>query len=215
MSRYSRQIRIDAARRRIEDSPLPLTWFDFFKRGSLPFQVIAAVASAAALVIIAVYINNPAVNAIPFDTLRNTVTGYCVTFAVLSVFSAALAILLFRKLSELTVGAYRLTLINLIYTVTYGLSKITIGRFFLLVVSEQSTAEYEASLFTFMMLLLTSWAIVNFIYFRNRRYLFQSCALRPDCFKTAEKIYTCRFCPYCGAKLAENSTLCDKCGKNL
>lgn len=206
-----RELRISSAKRRLDTSPLPLKWFKFFKWVVIAAHIIMGGISAITSIVSFFAAKAPDVQAALPSDLLNLYSVYCIICVALAAADIVLAVFLFRKLSELTPGAYTFLKFYIIFIWVYNVASEALAEYFkALMFPEQYTANIIgvvaiSAIFAFV------WVALNLVYFSKRRYLFYD--QDPD--EAPRVVYTDRFCPYCAAELSENSSFCDKCGKNL
>ncbi len=206
-----REARINSARRRLDSSPLPLKWFKFFKWVVITAHIIMGGISAITSIVSLFAAKAPDVQAaLPADLL-NLYSLYCIICVALAIADIVLAVFLFRKLSELTPGAYTFLKVYIIFVWVYNVASEALAEYFKARMFPDAYTDNIFGVVAISAVFAFIWVALNLVYFSKRRYLFYD--EDPD--EAPRVVYTDRFCPYCGAELSENSSFCDKCGKNL
>ena len=205
------EAKINVAKRRLETSPLPLKWFKFFKWVVIAAHIIMGGISIITSLVSFFAAKNPEVQAALPANLLNLYSLYCIICVALAIADIVLAVFLFRKLSELTPGAYTLLKVYIIFVWVYNVASEALAEYFKAQMFPETYSSNVIGVVAISAIFAFVWVALNLVYFSKRRYLFYD--EDPD--EAPRVVYADRYCPYCGAELSENSSFCDKCGKNL
>ena len=169
----SRSDRIRYANQKLYDYPLSVTWFRIFKT---VITVLQAVMSGYSAIVCVVSVFASFSESVQKSANAAVIPGFIAYNIVMSVLLAALCVIMFRQLSELTQKSYGFLKFFLIYTSCVNAVSTSASELFRFVLFS-GVDGYEVSITNilfaiFSVVFMAVWLILNLRYFKNRRSLF-------------------------------------------
>ncbi len=226
----SREEKIAKAKYKISKAPFGLKWFKFFKYVVLILHCVVSGFSILSLTSTEIFYLSQLME---YNLSEKTIALILIIDVInllIQVADIVLPILLFRRLSELDIKAYRLLKIYLVFLVTTNIFSRIISVLYMFIIYDTLNIGRNIGGIILPEIIGIIWSVVwfllNYVYFKNRYVMFTDEWLRPVAYDEREYAHSLKvsldqngnpvvICPYCNSQVPADCMFCAYCGRNF